>query len=106
LKKKNANILLVKAQEEAKIFLQTVALELQNGVSSLENEELGEINFHAGVAVSMMWGPDGSGSQTYYIETALEDHFKYSTSTQYVEKNNYSETNWKNLIYAQKNNPL
>ncbi len=74
---------------------------IPNEASSLENEELAKINYHAGVAVSMYWGPEGSGSQTDKIETALEDYFRYSSSTDYVMKSSYSETNWKNLIYSQ-----
>jgi hypothetical protein len=74
---------------------------MPNEASSYENEELGKINYHAGVGVSMYWAPDGSGSQTENIVDALEDYFMYSTSTQYVTKSGYTETNWKNLIIAQ-----
>ncbi|MDD2635037.1 MAG: C10 family peptidase [Bacteroidales bacterium] len=74
---------------------------MPNEASSYENEELGKINFHAGVGVSMHYAAEGSGSQTAYVETALEDYFKYSSSAQYVRKSNYSETNWKNLIKQQ-----
>lgn len=69
--------------------------------SSYANPELGKINFHAGVAVSMYWGPDGSASTTDKVVSALESYFKYSTAAQYVTKSSYSETNWKNLIRSQ-----
>jgi hypothetical protein len=49
----------------------------------------------------MYWGPQGSGSQTQNVATALESYFKYSTNVQYVSKSSYTETNWKNLIKAQ-----
>jgi hypothetical protein len=74
---------------------------MPNQASAQVNTELGKINYHAGVAVSMYWGADGSGSQTDKIVTALETYFKYSTSCQYVSKSSYTETNWKNLIKAQ-----
>ena len=74
---------------------------IPNEASALENEELGEINFHAGIAVSMYYGPDGSGSQTENIEDALEDYFRFSTSTQHVSKSNYTDANWKALIKDQ-----
>lgn len=74
---------------------------IPNEASTYVNEELGKINYHAGVGVSMWWGPDGSGSQTHEIETALENYFRYSSSTDYVTKSSYSETNWKNLIKSQ-----
>ncbi|MDD3686878.1 MAG: C10 family peptidase [Bacteroidales bacterium] len=74
---------------------------IPNAASSYVNTELGKINYHAAVSVSMAFGPDGSGSQTDKIVTALETYFKYSTSCQYVSKSSYTETNWKNLIKAQ-----
>ncbi len=74
---------------------------IPNVASSYVNPELGKVNLHAGVAVSMYWGPDGSGSQTYKIEDALEDYFKYSTAANYIEKSNYDETVWKNKIKEQ-----
>lgn len=74
---------------------------MPNSASTQVNTELGKINFHAGVGVSMHWGPDGSWSTTDKIVTALETYFKYSTACQYVSKSSYTETNWKNLIKAQ-----
>ncbi len=74
---------------------------MPNAASSQVNTELGKINYHASVGVSMYWGPDGSGSQTDKIVYALENYFRYSTSCQYVTKSSYSETDWKNLIKAQ-----
>jgi len=74
---------------------------IPNEASSYVNEELGKINYHAGVAVSMMYGPDGSGTFTDRVEIALKSYFKYSSSTKYVEKGNYSETEWKNIIKSQ-----
>lgn len=73
---------------------------IPNEASSYVNPELGKINFHAGVGVSMYWGPQGSGSQTQNIVTALEEYFKYSTAAQYVQKGS-DETAWKNTIKAQ-----
>ena len=74
---------------------------IPNEASSYVNEELGKINFHAGVGVAMNWGPDGSWSQTSRIADALEDYFKYSSDVDYVHKYNYSESDWQNLIKAQ-----
>jgi hypothetical protein len=49
----------------------------------------------------MSYAADGSGSLTEYIETALKNYFRYSSSTNYVTKSSYTEANWKSLIYAQ-----
>ncbi len=69
--------------------------------STIVNTELGKINFHAGVAVAMYWGPDGSGSGTQNIKTALTTYFKYSSAIQYVKKSSYTDANWKSLIKQQ-----
>jgi len=63
------------------------------------NAEMAKINYHAGVAVDMHWGADGSGSQTANIATALKNFFKYSTSLSVISKSN--ETTWRNTLKAQ-----
>lgn len=65
------------------------------------NEELGKINFHAGVAVSMHWGADGSGSQTENIVTALKSHFRYANSVYALTRQGMTEANWKTKIKAE-----
>ncbi|HPX76597.1 MAG TPA: C10 family peptidase, partial [Bacteroidales bacterium] len=69
--------------------------------SDFENPELGKICFHAGVAVSMEWGPSGSGAFIHDVAEALKNHFKYNPSLSHVQKYSYSETDWKNLIKQQ-----
>ena len=64
------------------------------------NAEMAKINYHAGVAVDMQWGADGSGSQTANIVSALKDHFKYSTNVTSVTKGS-NETTWRNTLKAQ-----
>lgn len=66
-----------------------------------ENDELAEINYHAGVAVSMYWGADGSGSQTSKIETALENYFQYDNDCDYISKSSYSTTDYNNVLKGQ-----
>ncbi|NLA24356.1 MAG: T9SS type A sorting domain-containing protein [Bacteroidales bacterium] len=67
------------------------------------NDELAKINYHAGVAVGMHWGCDGSSSQTENIATALKTYFKYNTNITAISKSNYTETNWKNELKQQLN---
>ncbi|MGC9330254.1 MAG: C10 family peptidase [Bacteroidales bacterium] len=68
------------------------------------NDELAKINFHIGVAVSMYWGPNGSGSQTEKIVTALKDYFKYDESIQLINKDNYTDTQYKDILRTQLDN--
>ena len=68
------------------------------------NEELAKINLHAGVAVRMWWGPNGSGSSTANIATAMKDYFRYSNAISAKLKTSFTETQWKNMIKGQLNN--
>jgi hypothetical protein len=58
------------------------------------------IGFHAGVSVNMDYGPDGSGSQSSRVDNALTDHFRYASTAQFIEKNNYSTAQWENMMQA------
>ncbi len=60
--------------------------------------EIAEIGYHAAVSVQMNFSPDGSGSYSWDVPGALEDHFNYSTQAQYVEKDNYSTSVWENYM--------
>ncbi|MEA3447048.1 MAG: C10 family peptidase [Bacteroidota bacterium] len=68
------------------------------------NDELAKINFHMGVAVEMQWGPDGSGSQTSKVVTALEDYFQYDESCQLVNKSSYTDAEYKDILRTQLDN--
>ncbi len=65
---------------------------------SMYNKDLEDILFHAGVAVSMHWGPDGSSSSTQALAAALKNYFKYSSNLDYVKRSDYSDTEWLNLM--------
>ncbi len=60
--------------------------------------------YHCGVSVNMSYGPTGSGAYSFNVDDALEAYFGYSTSVQYVEKDNYTLTNWMNLLKTNLNN--
>jgi len=57
--------------------------------------------YHCGVAVDMMYGPDGSGAYSWEVPSAIKQHFGYSNLAQFKEKEDYSNTNWVNLLKAQ-----
>ncbi|MCD6367068.1 MAG: C10 family peptidase, partial [Bacteroidales bacterium] len=65
---------------------------------SMYNTDLADFLFQAGVAVSMHWGPDGSASTTQALATALESYFKYSSNVNYVQRSDYTDTQWLNLM--------
>jgi hypothetical protein len=76
------------------------------------NEEVQELLFHCGASVEMDYGPDGSGaaggpfSPSDYPSafSALQEHFGYQSSMQFLEKNNYSDEIWFSLIKEELDN--
>jgi len=61
--------------------------------------------FHSGVAVEMDYGYDGSGAFVCYTglnaKTALQNHFNYDSNITCVSRNNYSDSEWSNIIIDQ-----
>lgn len=76
--------------------------------SSANYDEVAKILYHLGVALHMNWGPDGSGTQTSLIVTALENYFKYSSTCSLISKSNYNDSGWKTAIKQQldQNRPI
>ncbi|MBC8174973.1 MAG: C10 family peptidase, partial [Candidatus Marinimicrobia bacterium] len=66
--------------------------------------------FHCGVAVDMMYGPNGSGAYVgcdwYYpcATSALKEHFLYNTELDFLEKNDYTDSEWKNILHIELDN--
>ncbi|HNQ68978.1 MAG TPA: C10 family peptidase [Bacteroidales bacterium] len=65
------------------------------------NEELAKMCFHAGVAIRMWWSPEGSAAGPEDVAYALVNYFKYQNSIDLVEKDDYYEEEWKELLRAQ-----
>jgi len=61
---------------------------------------IAELQFHCGVSVRMMYGPDGSGAYSDDVPYAIRAYFGYSTTAQYVRKSNYSSSAWDNMIVS------
>ena len=68
---------------------------------SIDNRNIWDIaliGFHAGVAVQMNYSPDGSGAQSTSVPAALINYFRYSSSAQYLDKDNYSQSQWESMM--------
>ncbi|MCX7954821.1 MAG: C10 family peptidase [Bacteroidales bacterium] len=76
------------------------------GVNTTNNYEIAKLLYHCSVAVDMHYGPDGSGSTTSKIVTALKSFYYYASNCQYVKKSNYTDANWKNLLKNQIDNKM
>ncbi len=59
---------------------------------------IAELQFHCGVSVRMMYGPDGSGAYSEDVPYAIRTYFGYSSSAQHVRKSFYSLSVWENMI--------
>ncbi|MDA3819801.1 MAG: C10 family peptidase [Candidatus Delongbacteria bacterium] len=67
-------------------------------INVASREAISTLLFHCGVAVDMNYSADASGSSVSNAEYALKYHFKYKSGSDFVEKSNYSDVEWKNLL--------
>ncbi|HLN53100.1 MAG TPA: C10 family peptidase [Lentimicrobium sp.] len=72
--------------------------QMNNSIGGEENYEMAEIQYHCGVAVDMMYSPDGSGAYSEDAANALKDYFSYSQDLGLELKQDYSESEWANLL--------
>ena len=79
---------------------------LSSGSSTEAKHEVAQISYHAGVAVEMDYGSDGSGAYSTDVPNALRTYFKYNNIVNYKDRSSYSETNWINLIKEQHDQAL
>ena len=74
---------------------------MQNNINHTYNVPMALIQYHCGIAVDMMYSPDGSGAYMDDAAAALVSYFDYSPSTNLDYKSSYSETQWKNMLKAE-----
>ena len=72
--------------------------QMRNEIGPESNYEMAEIQYHCGVAVDMMYAPDGSGAYSFDAASALREHFGYSNQLSLQQKDNYSQTGWAELL--------
>ncbi|MCX6249798.1 MAG: C10 family peptidase [Bacteroidetes bacterium] len=72
-----------------------------NGMTSIISETCDPVallSWHTGISIDVNYGPDVSVAWEYKVAPALVNYFRYSTTAQYLQKINYSATNWNNLL--------
>ena len=71
-------------------------------------DQVARISFHCGVATNMMYGvaeTGGSGTYSHLVSEALIKYFGYDKdATKYVEKSDYSDSQWSTLLQTELNN--
>ena len=68
------------------------------------NSYLTDFLFDCSVAVDMNYGPDGSGSNSPKIVTALETYFKYDTQCEIIDRSSYTDAAWITIVKAEIDN--
>ena len=56
------------------------------------------LEYHAGVSVDMMYGPNASGAYSEDVPDAMLDYFRYSSDMELRSKPNGSSNQWKNAL--------
>ena len=63
-----------------------------------QEAEAAKLSYHCGVAIDMMWAPDGSGSFCEHIPYALKNYFDYNERMALVYRQSYSYDDWLELL--------
>lgn len=70
--------------------------------ANVPTEEAAELLYHCGIAVDMMYSPDGSGAYVGWGNpcalSAMRNNFGFLPSAQYVEKDDFSWAGWRNRL--------
>jgi hypothetical protein len=65
---------------------------------SSPNDEIAKLLSHLGISVEMMYSPSGSGAYSWDAAEALKSYFNYSTDLTLLNKDDYSEAEWANIL--------
>ncbi len=74
---------------------------MQDVIENTHPHDVALISYHAAVSVNMMFSPNGSGAYSFNVPSAMISRFKYSNTSQYLEKNNYQNATWENMLQEQ-----
>ena len=67
----------------------------------INKNAIAELMYHCGIAVNMMFGPDGSGAYSSEVPETMQKYFNYSSEIQYLGRGWYSEENWMKILIAE-----
>jgi len=71
---------------------------MQNSIDHGFPGPIAELQYHCGVAVDMMYGPNGSGAYSDDVPPALENYFGYDSDCYFTWKDNYSNSTWVEML--------
>jgi hypothetical protein len=70
---------------------------MKNGMDIENPFPNAELQYHCGVAVDMMYSPDGSGAYSFMVPERLMQYMGYENA-QYLEKDSYSQAEWTAIL--------
>lgn len=73
---------------------------LSSGSPMQQIQAVALLMYHCGVAVDMGYGYDGSGAYSADVPDAMADYFRYTTEMSHRYRDNYSKTEWENMLIA------
>jgi hypothetical protein len=65
---------------------------MKNSIDYSNTDPIAELQYHCGIAVEMMYGPNGSGAYSWDVPYAMENYFGYSTDC------DYNNSVWENML--------
>ena len=68
------------------------------GSTQQEIEAVALLMYHCAVAVDMQFSPSGSGANSWDVPDAIERYFSYSSHASLKMRDQYSLTNWQNML--------
>ncbi len=74
-----------------------------NGYTEEQGRAVAELMLSCGVAVNMQYSTSGSGAYSRDITTALRSYFGYPETMSYLQRSNYDDDDWMNLVYKELN---
>ena len=74
-----------------------------NGATQAQIDEVSKLMYHCGVAVDMMYGPNGSGGYDHKAVNAFNNYFGFN-GVELKNSTDYSSTAWINLLKNELNN--
>ena len=67
--------------------------------SEAQKEAVANLMLYCGTAVKMVYNISASTASVASVPDAFKTYFGYSSGTRYVQRNNYSDSEWDDLIY-------
>jgi len=71
---------------------------MENYINHDNPYPIAELQYHCGIGVEMMYGPNGSGAYSSDVPPVLVDYFGYSDDVFYNWKENYGHNEWIDML--------